>query len=147
MNLKDEVIAEDINNWLNEHPEATTTVQDGSLTSDKFTDDLKLHTLKDYVTPLMFGAVGDGVTDDTQAFIKAIASGKSIKVTNGTYLITSTLTIESGIVFEGYGSKSIIKFRGATFLFYLITNMWSKPIIRNLYFDGSDNSLIKCSID
>ena len=30
--LKDEVIEEDINNWLNEHPEATTTVQDGAIT-------------------------------------------------------------------------------------------------------------------
>ena len=37
LNLKDEVIAEDINNWLDEHPEATTTVQDGSINEDKFT--------------------------------------------------------------------------------------------------------------
>lgn len=34
--IKDEVIAKDINNWLDEHPEATTTVQDGSLDLNKF---------------------------------------------------------------------------------------------------------------
>ena len=34
-------VDESVSNWLNEHPEATTTVQDGSLTEAKFTDDLK----------------------------------------------------------------------------------------------------------
>lgn len=32
-----------------------------------------------YVTPEEFGAVGDGVTDDTEAFIKAFKDGRSIK--------------------------------------------------------------------
>lgn len=61
-----------VTNWLNEHPEAIKTVQDKSLTATKFTDELRLHTLKDYVTPEMFGAIGDGVSDDSEAFIKAI---------------------------------------------------------------------------
>lgn len=39
--LKDEVIEQDIKNWLDEHPEATTTVQDGSLTDEKFTLDTR----------------------------------------------------------------------------------------------------------
>ena len=61
-------IAEKINDWLEEHPEATTTVEDGAITEAKLSDELKIKTIKDYVTPEMFGAVGDGVTDDTQAF-------------------------------------------------------------------------------
>lgn len=58
--------------WLDEHPEVTTTVQDGSLTEAKFSDALKLKTIKDYVTPEMFGAVGDGVVDDTAAIQAAL---------------------------------------------------------------------------
>ena len=50
-----------VNNWLNEHPEATTTVQDNSLTINK----MVVGTLG-YVTPEMFGAKGDGITDDTE---------------------------------------------------------------------------------
>lgn len=36
--LKDEIIEEDINNWLNEHPEATTTVQNKSITETKISN-------------------------------------------------------------------------------------------------------------
>lgn len=61
---------EAVGKWLDEHPEATTTVGDKSLTAEKFTDDLKLRVIKDYVTPEMFGAKGDGVTDDVPAFIE-----------------------------------------------------------------------------
>lgn len=58
-----------INAWLNAHPDATTTVQDGSLTAVKFSDALKLKTIKDYVCPELFGAVGDGETNDVEAFL------------------------------------------------------------------------------
>lgn len=37
-NAKEEFSEESIHNWLDEHPEATTTVQDGSLTQAKFAD-------------------------------------------------------------------------------------------------------------
>lgn len=58
---------EAVNNWLNDHPEATTTVQDHSLTFDK----MAIGTLG-YFTPEMFGAVGDGVADDGQSIKQAI---------------------------------------------------------------------------
>lgn len=89
-------IGEKVNAWLDEHPEATTTVQDNSLTSDKFTDVLKLHTLKDYVTPQMFGAVGDGVHDDTDAVNNAISSAKQVIFPNGVYKCTNDITVTDG---------------------------------------------------
>jgi len=47
-----------------------------------------------FVTPEMFGAVGDGVTDDTEAFSRCIANGKYIICKeNANYHITSTISI------------------------------------------------------
>lgn len=71
--------------WLNDHPEATTTVADESLTYKKFVPG----TLG-YVMPEMFGAVGDGVADDTQALIDCIATGKDVRGF-GIYKISSRL--------------------------------------------------------
>lgn len=59
-------------NWLNEHPEATTTVQDKSLTEMKFTDNLKTKTIKDYVTPEMYGAKGIGLQMTRKPFKKRL---------------------------------------------------------------------------
>lgn len=63
----DEQTSNAINNWLNAHPEATTTVSDNSLTINK----MVIGTLG-YVTPEMFGAVGDGVTDDVEPLETAL---------------------------------------------------------------------------
>ena len=62
-----DMIIESVNKWLDEHPEATTTVQDGAITESKLQESLLLELKNGYLTPEMFGAVGDGITDDTQA--------------------------------------------------------------------------------
>jgi len=87
----DEQTAEAVKAWLDEHPEATTTVQDGSITKQKLADALKKEVLNAYITPQSFGAVGDGVTDDTTAFTSFI-SAEGIKfVPAGDYLINGTV--------------------------------------------------------
>ena len=92
-----EQTAEVVAAWLEEHPEATTTVQDGSLTEAKFTDALKLKTIKDYVTPEMYGAVGDGITDDTEAIELCCSAGEYVLMETGAeYLVSSTIYISSG---------------------------------------------------
>ncbi|WP_281972497.1 glycosyl hydrolase family 28-related protein [Ruegeria faecimaris] len=50
-----------------------------------------------------FGAVGDGVADDTAAFVAAdqAANGRRVFVSDGTYLLTENTTISSEIEFEG----------------------------------------------
>lgn len=78
--------AQAVSDWLDAHPEATTTVQDGSLTEAKFSNALKLK-IKGYVTPQMFGAVGDGTTDDTTAFTNFVNASGYHLIPEGTYYI------------------------------------------------------------
>lgn len=92
LNLKDEVIDTSIKAWLDDHPEATTTVQDNSLTINK----MVIGTLG-YITPEMFGAFGDGVTDDTNAIKSTFQYMKANGYTNlfltGRYRITQKIQI------------------------------------------------------
>lgn len=97
-------VDESVANWLDEHPEATTRVQDGSLTELKFADALKLKTVKDYVTPEMYGAKGDGTTDDTQAIQSAINSGKHVRLLSKIYLVKQTIYIDQFTSIVGYGA-------------------------------------------
>lgn len=57
-----------------------------------------------------FGAVGDGVTDDTESLQLALNEGGIILVEEGTYLISKTLQIKSNtkLIGFGQGSKFII---------------------------------------
>lgn len=61
-----------------------------------------------YATPINFGAVGDGVTDDTQALQDCIdyanTNGLSVYLPHKTYLITDSLIIYNGTKIEGNGS-------------------------------------------
>lgn len=68
LELKDSVIEGQVDTWLDDHPEATTTVQDGAITKAKINTEFLPEIENAYVTPEMFGAVGDGTTDDTAAF-------------------------------------------------------------------------------
>ena len=54
--------------------------------------------LNNYVTPQMFGAVGDGVADDTEAIKQAIASGVDVYFPSGTYLLNDSITITQKIL-------------------------------------------------
>ena len=59
-----------------------------------------------------FGAVGDGVTDDTQALQAALdaAVGLELYLNPGTYLISDSLLISSHTTLSGAGGSSILKF-------------------------------------
>ena len=106
------------------HPEWRATVDDGSLTEAKFSDDLKLKAIKDYITAEMYGAVGDGVTDDTIAIETAvqyaISTGKPFVLLAKTYFISRTLTVDisthpnTSVEFLGQGFKSVITNRDSS---------------------------------
>ena len=99
LNIKDEVIEADINAWLNAHPEATTTVQDRSITQNK----MAIGAMS-FVSPEMFGAVGDGTADDTQSIQNAINSGFPVRFASGKTYIVTGLSIPHGIYIDGNGA-------------------------------------------
>jgi hypothetical protein len=46
-----------------------------------------------HVTPQMFGAVGDGVADDTDALLRCLEQSDYIFIPDGTYLISDTISL------------------------------------------------------
>lgn len=94
---------EAINEWFADNPDAWSTVQDNSISESKLTDSLRVKTIKDYITPQMYGAKGDGVNDDYIAIMACISAAendnKTIvfpKVPSG-YYVSNTIVIESNI--------------------------------------------------
>ena len=62
-----------------------------------------------YVTPEDYGAVGDGVTDDSQAVQNAVNAGYAVYFeSNKTYYLASTVTIDHDIHLFG-GENTVIK--------------------------------------
>lgn len=53
-----------------------------------------------HVTPQMFGAIGDGEADDTEAFQEALDTKRKLYVPNGVYKVTAPLTAYNSIEFE-----------------------------------------------
>ena len=88
-------VKEAVDEWLDQHPEATTTVQDGAITEAKLADALKLKTIKDYATPEMYGAKGDGITDDTDAINAALENHEVVLLGAKTYLTTKPVYVPS----------------------------------------------------
>jgi polygalacturonase len=65
--------------------------------------------LRESVSVKDFGAVGDGVTNDTAAIVLAIAASSSVYFPPGTYKITSSITVPSNMKIFGTGAASILK--------------------------------------
>jgi len=75
--------------------------------ADKFAD---LVSVKD------FGAIGDGLTDDTLALQQALAAHYAVLIPEGTYLITNTLSLKAGQSLIGLGKASVIKANTNSFI-------------------------------
>ena len=102
-NLATVAIKKYVYDWLDEHPEATTTVQDGSLTLGKFMPGELA-----FVSVRQFGAVGDGETDDTDAIRATLevanTTGAVVEFEAGkTYLLKTaeSIPVKTSINFNG----------------------------------------------
>ena len=86
----------------------------------------------DIVSVKDFGAKGDGVTDDSDAFQAAANNGFAL-VPKGDYLITKTINITSKTVFLGVGGVVKPNYTGGIFN----TKNGATLIVDNLLIDGS----------
>lgn len=153
----DEQTANAINNWLDAHPDATTTVQDGVITEIKINDSFLPYIKKDYLTPEMFGAKGDGSTDDTSALQrtinKSVETKKDIVLQNKTYLTTQPLQIQEKITMRGisyadeYYGQACIK-NDLTNIFTSETNELEGGIkLLNIRFIGTQNFIANATFN
>lgn len=96
--------------------------------------------LRDVVSVLDFGAVGDGATNNSTAIALAIASGhKRLHVPEGVYALSSPIsaTLSDSLVLEGEG---VLLFTGANNTNMLLTIQCAGfgLTVRGLRFDGDD---------
>lgn len=79
---------------------------DGTRFENKWQEELEN---KPYVTPQMFGAIGDGVTDDTNAIKTALQNSDVVLLPKGNYAISETINIQSNKTIIGVSNiKSVI---------------------------------------
>lgn len=149
----DEQTEQAVSDWLNDHPEATTTVLDGSLTIEKFA----LGTL-DYVTPSMFNAIIEGECDITafQNMVDyAILHNLDIKLDSDfefNFIPGSTIDDPtrilikecSGMIFDGNGHTVTMKGLTTTYLHSIDDEASSgRDIFTFLSFVLCDNIIVK----
>lgn len=107
-------------------------------------NDTDAHLAEIAINVKIFGAKGDGVTDDTTAIqnaINSLSNGGRILFPIGTYLISSPITLKTNIVIEGIistddnvGTK--INYTGTDFCFKMIdlTGTYGSVFIKNIRF-------------
>jgi len=89
--------------------------------------------LQESVSVMDFGAVGDGVTDDTAAIQAAINVAAKIIVPAGTYKVIDTLTLKDNTTFQGDGV-------GLTIINYASSSALSSGAL--LLLDGADSAYV-----
>lgn len=152
--LKEDFIGAQIDEWLNEHPEATTTVQDSSLTVNKF--------VKSMYSMIGYGADNKGVEDCSGVLNSIVENIRRDFLSSGNFDQPNVIVFESGkYVFENgveippyckirvQGAVEIIsKVTGALFTFArkdtdLPEIHYEKKAIYSSYFiDGGNGGLL-----
>ena len=97
-----------------------------------------LSKLRDTVSVKDFGAVGDGVTDDTVAIQAALNASSNIYLPSGTYKTTAPLLLNSNNIITGAGISSVIKNTTNLSVIKSIT-----PTGSRIYFVGGSNFKIE----
>jgi hypothetical protein len=99
--------------------------------------------MRDVVSVKDFGAVGDGVADDTVAITNALAAAKRVYIPTGTYSVSQAVQVRDGQVLFGDGPYNSVITR---------TNTGSqtidgKTVVAALYVKGSHNDVNNIQIN
>ena len=140
-------VAESVTNWLDNHPEATTTVQDGSITKQKFTSSTVDWINGVIVCPSDFGATGDGATDDTEAIQSCLNFADTygcvtVWFKTGTYLVKKLSLYPNTKLIGGQDVKLLRHRDSYGILFPNFDNLYPKHnggevYIENIEFNGN----------
>jgi hypothetical protein len=90
-----------------------------------------------FVTPQMFGAIGDGEADDTEAIQTAIDSGYDVFFPAGTYYTSSSITIAESKRIFGVGDKSVLKSSADVALITTTKGI----VVEHLRFEGENTAI------
>lgn len=96
--------------------------------------------LGDLVSVKDFGAVGDGLADDTLAFQKALTAHDTVFVPNGHYLITNTIVIGDRQALIGAGQNAVITCQSNSFTAIELPAGYAR--LDNLRIEGGLNGLL-----
>lgn len=105
LNLKEDFIGKQVNNWLDEHPEATTTVQDGSLDEKKIQVSFRRKIKRTYRTfqdVLNDNSLETGTYIETTGFYSVDDGG------GGLYLVSTYSPSDGNPCYFSYFGKYII---------------------------------------
>lgn len=92
--------------------------------------------LKDVISVKDFGAVGDGINDDTVSIQNALSAYDNISIPNGSYLISSAIGLSANQSIIGLGQNAVIKCQSNSFNAIEVTA--NNTVIQNLRIEGGD---------
>ncbi|WP_445679216.1 glycosyl hydrolase family 28-related protein [Radicibacter daui] len=87
-----------------------------------------------------YGAVGDGLADDTAAFLSALAANGKVRVPEGRFRLTATLALAYGQVLAGAGQTSVLM--GADVSGPVIELPYGYAQLRDLRLEGGETGIL-----